>query len=215
MYNAYSTPKVAPEKLESHQPGVVLYLCESNTREVFVSEIVKVCQIHGDLKSESVNKRNRCKLCVRACNNRTYLRNRETRLKDAFEYREQNKEKLMLWQRDYRKENIETIKKNEEAGNKKRGYTKRFHEVLRARNLTKEQFDKMVKTQKNKCAICREHETCKDSKRPGIRRLSIDHCHKTGKTRGLLCQKCNIFIAYAKESYEILANAISYLRQHE
>jgi hypothetical protein len=73
----------------------------------------------------------------------------------------------------------------------------------------------MVISQENKCAICREHETCKDSKRPGIRRLSIDHSHKTGKTRGLLCHKCNLFIAYAKESYEVLENAISYLRQYE
>lgn len=213
MYNTLSTSKVAPEKLESHQPGVVL-LFEKNAREVFMGQIMKVCRIHGDLEADFVNKRKNCKLCVQDHNKRSYLRYKESRLKKAEQYRKENQEHLMLWQRNYRKKHYDIIKKNEEKIDDKRGYTRRFGELLKKRGITKEQFDHMVKNQNNKCAICKEPETCKDSKRPGIRRLAIDHCHKTGKTRGLLCHKCNLLIAYAKESIDVFENAISYIRHH-
>lgn len=40
---------------------------------------------------------------------------------------------------------------------------------------------------------------------------SIDHCHKTGKVRGLLCKTCNTGIGHLKDDPNILRSAINYL----
>lgn len=179
-----------------------------------MKDIVKICQKCGPLElSETYPRKSRffCKNCTKANNKNTYERNKLSRLEKASQYRKENQEKLMLWQRDYRKQKKDV--ESELQRTKKRGYTKRFKEVLRKRNLTKKQYDDMLLRQQNKCAICKESETCKDPKNDHVRRLSIDHCHATKKTRGLLCHKCNLLIAYAKERHDIFKNASSYIKK--
>lgn len=39
----------------------------------------------------------------------------------------------------------------------------------------------------------------------------IDHCHESGKVRGLLCMSCNSMLGYAKDNMQVLAAAIEYL----
>jgi hypothetical protein len=51
---------------------------------------------------------------------------------------------------------------------------------------------------------------CKGSTRDG-RSLSIDHCHKTGKIRGLLCKDCNIGLGHFKDNIKLLQKAEEYL----
>lgn len=46
----------------------------------------------------------------------------------------------------------------------------------------------MWKLQKGRCAICGKHE------RRFKKRLAVDHCHRSGKTRSLLCFPCNRFL---------------------
>jgi coenzyme F420-reducing hydrogenase beta subunit len=43
-------------------------------------------------------------------------------------------------------------------------------------------YEKMLTEQGNVCAVC---------KKACVLRLSVDHCHKTGRVRGLLCRRCN------------------------
>ena len=63
--------------------------------------------------------------------------------------------------------------------------------------------------QNKKCKICnKEYPTV--SKHGG---LYIDHCHTTGKVRGLLCAKCNILLGNANDNVSILKSAIDYLNQ--
>lgn len=62
------------------------------------------------------------------------------------------------------------------------------------------------------CAICRNPETHKRGNK--IKDLAVDHCHKTGKVRGLLCSDCNTGIGKLKDSPEILDAAAAYLRSH-
>ncbi len=89
---------------------------------------------------------------------------------------------------------------------------------LRDFGLTADDYNKMLKTQKGLCAICGQPETmlinC-SNKEKRIRPLSIDHDHKTGETRGLLCNKCNQGIARFDENIEYFANAISYIEKHK
>lgn len=53
------------------------------------------------------------------------------------------------------------------------------------------------------CAICQSKPRA---------RLHIDHNHKTGKYRGLLCDNCNLGLGHFKDSPTLLALAIEYLR---
>lgn len=74
-------------------------------------------------------------------------------------------------------------------------------------------YDKMNKEQHGVCKICGQPET---SRRSGkLKRLSIDHCHKTGRVRALLCQGCNSTIGHAKENATVLERAAKYLRHHQ
>lgn len=63
-------------------------------------------------------------------------------------------------------------------------------------------FDK----QKGLCAICERPQTL------FTRRFHVDHCHKTGKIRGLLCANCNPGIGNLQDSPELLEKAAKYLR---
>ena len=47
------------------------------------------------------------------------------------------------------------------------------------------------------------------------RRLSVDHCHKTGKIRALLCGQCNTMLGMAQEKKDILQMAIKYLEKYD
>jgi hypothetical protein len=68
------------------------------------------------------------------------------------------------------------------------------------------EYDAMFKAQNGICAICSQEPPNHHKKR-----LNVDHCHSTGKIRGLLCDACNRGIGLLKDSPVILNNAISYL----
>lgn len=76
-----------------------------------------------------------------------------------------------------------------------------------------EDYKNLLEKQNNKCAICGEKELSLYNKK--IKTLAVDHCHKTGKVRGLLCMKCNTAIGSLKENVEILDKAKTYLMNHE
>lgn len=68
--------------------------------------------------------------------------------------------------------------------------------------LTPKQFYILLEVQNYKCKICRE-----DLEVP-----CVDHCHDTGRVRGLLCRNCNLGIGYFKDNIELLDYAKDYLR---
>ena len=84
--------------------------------------------------------------------------------------------------------------------------------LRRQYGITLEQYELMQEEQQNKCAICKQEETSK--LKTVTRRLAVDHDHKTGKVRQLLCDRCNHLIGRAHEDITVLQNAIDYLRKH-
>ena len=68
-------------------------------------------------------------------------------------------------------------------------------------------LEKMKNAQQNKCAICGTH---KDELK---KKLAVDHCHESGKIRGLLCGNCNNGLGIYKDNINYLGKAITYLRE--
>jgi hypothetical protein len=69
-----------------------------------------------------------------------------------------------------------------------------------------EEYLQMHKSQQGRCAICGEEPTTK-------RGLHLDHCHETGKVRGLLCHGCNTGIGSFGDDPELLKKALDYLKE--
>ena len=81
----------------------------------------------------------------------------------------------------------------------------RYADNLKRRyGLSVDEYLEMIKEQDGACAICRQH----------AERLCVDHCHETGKIRGLLCHKCNVALGHFNDDIQRLADAISYLAKH-
>ena len=74
--------------------------------------------------------------------------------------------------------------------------------------LTLEEYDQLLSSQGGVCAIC------KTPPKPGGRRLNVDHDHKTGKVRGLLCHRCNRALPWMSDSSDRLRAAADYLEQY-
>ena len=77
-----------------------------------------------------------------------------------------------------------------------------------AYGLSLEDYDKLLESQDYSCKICKTNEK-------GVYKgtLFVDHCHSTGKIRGLLCHHCNTALGKFKDSETILQNAIEYLKE--
>jgi len=67
----------------------------------------------------------------------------------------------------------------------------------------------MLDRQGHACAICK---TKHENKRGKV--LHVDHCHKTGRVRELLCTACNTALGKMRDDTERLKSAIAYLEKH-
>lgn len=75
--------------------------------------------------------------------------------------------------------------------------------------ISYQQFLDLATKQGNICLICKRDLTFLEKKDS---RAVLDHCHTTGKIRGVLCNSCNTALGKFKDSIDILQNAISYLK---
>ncbi len=65
--------------------------------------------------------------------------------------------------------------------------------LIKNYNMTLKDYNVMLDKQKGLCKLCNRPEKVRATKR--IRKLAVDHCHATGKIRGLLCFRCNTSIS--------------------
>jgi Recombination endonuclease VII len=186
-----------------------------------VTENIKICKIHGNLEHKNIyflpNSNHKfCKLCQHI--NRTKKRNKSER-----------EQKYILLRKDVASffcEKCKTDKARNEFSEKtlknKNLWCKNcFRESSRNSELklkfgiTEKIYEKILKKQKNKCAICRKPENIIHHHSKKIVKMAVDHCHKTKKVRGLLCGRCNFGIGYFKDSIKLLKMAINYLEKME
>lgn len=62
------------------------------------------------------------------------------------------------------------------------------------------------------CAVCQRPESVIDPRKGETKELAVDHCHETGRIRGLLCNNCNRAIGLLGDSVELLLKAVEYLK---
>lgn len=79
---------------------------------------------------------------------------------------------------------------------------------MRVYGLGNVDVDKMITNQNGKCLICKNE--FKDKNAP-----HLDHNHKTGLVRGMLCTRCNTGLGLFKDDIQNLENAIAYLKVHD
>ena len=74
--------------------------------------------------------------------------------------------------------------------------------------LTFEQWEQMRENENFSCMICGINEDEMG------RKLDVDHCHSSGKVRGLLCNPCNNMLGHARDNVAILETAAKYLKEN-
>lgn len=82
----------------------------------------------------------------------------------------------------------------------------RNNHLARRYKITPAEYDQLLMVQGGRCAICGAQPT--ETKRGG---LEVDHCHATGKVRGLLCGPCNRGIGNLGDSPDVVRKAAAYL----
>lgn len=121
----------------------------------------------------------------------------EKRLERNREWRKNNKEKLKEY---YQKRQTSPERKEYD---RIRSYQRRY-------GITREIFLEMRERQNRCCAICGRHE---DEKLSRWGTLCIDHDHKTGQVRKLLCAQCNKGLGSFRDSPELLEKAMEYIKE--
>jgi len=179
-----------------------------NPNEVNMAKTIRNCKKHGDLTKHQVTQMVYNYRGVK----KPYFRCNACRLEGR------EREKLTrYWERDNYKAKRKSYRDSPENKERlraaaiihnKRGNPKRY-------GITLEIYNKMLMKQDNVCAICKKSETRKHHITNKTRELSIDHDHKTGKVRGLLCCLCNMIIGNIDESIDTLKNMIKYLKKYK
>lgn len=155
----------------------------------------------------------RCKPCIRT---------------QALERRSADREKARQYMREYEKRNPgrRSGRKNEwYHANKERAYAaarareaanpekyqriRRNAHLKREYGITLDEYESMLTVQDGRCAICGTTEP------GGHGTFAVDHCHKQGDIRELLCQPCNTGIGMLGEDPDRLLAAALYLLRHQ
>ncbi len=91
-------------------------------------------------------------------------------------------------------------------------YTEERHNqwMKRKYGLTHAWYLETIEKQKFKCNICSK----KDIGRKTSRYFVVEHCHKTGKIRGLVCHPCNILLAQLENMFNDIEDTFKCIRKH-
>jgi len=110
--------------------------------------------------------------------------------KNSSESHKRNKERYNTYQRKWRSENPEA-----------HAMAAKYSKVKIKYGLSREEYDKLM--EQTHCQICEADLQ--------ERKAHLDHCHTTGKIRGVLCGACNIGLGHFRDNPEFLRRAADYL----
>lgn len=124
------------------------------------------------------------------------------RKKYNLEHKQENKESSKRYRNTSKfKERI----KKRQSGPKYKEYQKNY-KLFYKYGITIDIYNDLLNKQNHACKICKKTQL--ESKEV----LHVDHNHKTGDIRGLLCRDCNLILGFARDDKTILKAAIEYLK---
>jgi hypothetical protein len=150
-------------------------------------------------KSNTVGDKRQCSICKELKDfsefefmrslNRYRPRCKVCELKYRAEYRNRTREHINEYGRSHNYKYKDVVRESK--------YKSKF-------GITLKDYNDILASQGGVCATC--------GKPPNRKALSVDHDHRTGKVRGLLCQDCNFALGHVKDNPTILERLIDYLR---
>lgn len=199
-------------RLEYNRSRYAVTIAPSRKKYTYKEVSEKVCKNCGELKPVAEFSKNRytgtgpsvykenCKPCARL------LRDRIAEAKRGAEYRSRTVEKRREAKRLYlsNPENLEKSRAYAREYAKKNPHRQRIR-ILAKYGLTEESYDELLKSQNGVCAICGKSRSEIKSN------FVVDHDHKTGRVRGLLCVQCNTSLGNLKDKPSLLHKAAEYL----
>lgn len=139
----------------------------------------------------------KCRLCeklrpINRFSRRTDSGNLRTECRDCLNTTRKTQPRYRQWH----KENKKSVQE----------YMRRY-DLKRYYGITPETFEEMLTKQNYQCLICKsENPQSKHGK------FHIDHCHSSGKVRGLLCSLCNVGLGAFRDNLKFLTNAMEYIK---
>lgn len=83
----------------------------------------------------------------------------------------------------------------------------RFSTIKRLYRLTAEEYRSLLASQNGKCAVCSVDVTALPTKQ-----IHVDHDHRTGAVRSILCYRCNLALGFVKESVVVVRALLAYVQ---
>jgi len=157
---------------------------------------MKTCKVHGELNQDQIV------LNRYSPSGKPYYRCKECRRKKEVD--RMDRTKYLYTKRKHLKNKLPSFVTHD---NKSHAYT-----ILHRFKMTANEYYELLEKQNYVCKICKKPETQIKKKVNKVKMLSVDHCHVTGKIRGLLCHQCNVGLGAFKDSIENLECASEYLK---
>lgn len=127
---------------------------------------------------------------------------------DEFGSNRQRKDGLDLYCRECRNRAARERYRSDPEGFRQQT---KWRQIKSLYGLTKADWMTLFDAQQGRCAICGTALAVEVGSRRDKDRTCVDHCHETGKVRGLLCGRCNLGIGYLRHDPELLRKAERYL----
>jgi hypothetical protein len=130
--------------------------------------------------------------------------------RDNVEYKKRNNEANARWKRENPERHKAMAKRAKDkylanpANKEKAAATHRDWCRKRMYGISTEEYQSLLLLQGGHCAIC-----------PNTATLGVDHCHKTGTVRGILCRNCNLMLGHAMDRQQTLEAGRDYLLRFE
>lgn len=134
-----------------------------------------------------------------------YAENPEKFRERSRNYRKNNSEKVRAYNQKYRENNREKARAQRKKWRAENPSKARSIRLKGEYGITLEEYQRRFEEQGGVCAICR--------KPPDKKPLAVDHCHKTGRVRGLLHVRCNSGLGMYDDNPEALRAAAAYLER--
>ena len=141
------------------------------------------------------------KICTQCKQNKT-LSSFYSR-KDSTKYQNKCKQCMDSNFKEYYNKNKSKILTQQQTESK---FKRRDQELKRRYGISLDEYNLLLEGQNKQCAICKINISSSSH---------LDHCHKTKKVRGILCQHCNQGLGQFKDNHLLLQKAIDYLKTNQ